>query len=133
MSTESEQILAIYNAYPRKVGRLDAIKAIEKAVVYLVKQEGLTPLEARRTLYKVTVEYSRSPDGQNPDKTKIPHPATWYNRGSYLDDPQEWQHGGFNHGSLPTSKADRNLGVLAKIINEGKIFAKPEFVLQPIK
>jgi hypothetical protein len=118
--TAEEQEIEIFKAYPRPVARIAALKAIEKAVAYLVKNEGLTPLEARRTLYRATVEYSRSPDGQNPDKTKIPHPATWYNRGSYLDDPQEWQHGGFNHGSLPKSKADRNLGVLAKIINEGK-------------
>jgi hypothetical protein len=28
------------------------------------------------------------------DKQFIPHPATWFNRGSYDDDPKEWQRGG---------------------------------------
>lgn len=122
MTTESDQIAAIYEAYPRKVGRLAAIKAIQKAVSFLSKSENITPLEARRKLYRATILYWRSPQGQNSDRTMIPHPATWYNRGSYLDDPKEWQHvnGGFTRGSVPTGKADGNLGILAKIINEGK-------------
>jgi hypothetical protein len=96
MTAESEQISAIYDNFPRKVGKIAALKAIQKAVTYLVKQEGITPIEARRKLYKATLLYARSPVGQNPDKTLVPHPATWFNRGSYLDDPQEWQHGGTN-------------------------------------
>jgi hypothetical protein len=120
VTAESEQILAIYQAYPRKVARLAALKAIAKAVTYLAQWDGISPIEARRKLYKATLLYARSPDGQNPDRTKIPHPATWYNRGSYLDDPKEWHHGGFSNGSVPASKADRNMGVLAKILGEGK-------------
>ncbi len=27
----------------------------------------------------------------NGDKQFIPHPATWYNRGSYDDDPETWK------------------------------------------
>ena len=119
MNAESEEIL-IYQQYPRRVARIAALNAIKKAVAYLVDSEKITALEARRKLYKATALYARSPAGQNPDKSKIPHPATWYNRGSYLDDPTEWQHGGFNHGSIPTGKADSNLGVLAKILSEGK-------------
>ena len=119
MSDKSEQIF-IYKAYPRQVGRIAALAEIVKAEARLVKEEGLSPLEARRTLYKATLLYARSPEGRNPDKTKVPHPRTWFHQGRYLDDPKEWQHGVFTNGSIPASKADRNLGVLAKIINEGK-------------
>ena len=120
MNEESEQISAIYDKYPRKVGKIAALKAIQKAVSYLVKEQKITALEARRKLYKATANYAKSPDGRNADRTKIPHPATWYNRGSYLDDPKEWQHGGFSNGNLPTGKADANMGVLAGILQRGK-------------
>lgn len=120
MTAETDQILAIYKLYPRRVGRIAALSEINKAVAFLVKTEGMDALDARRTLYKAVLAYARSPEGQNPDKTKVPHPRTWFHQGRYLDDPKEWQHGGFTNGSIPASKADRNLGILAKIINEGK-------------
>lgn len=109
MYTETEQIAEIYKVYPRRVAKIAALKAIQKAVTFLVHSEKITSLEARRKLYRATLQYARSLDGQNPDRTLIPHPATWYNRGSYLDDPKEWQHGGTNgttQGS-PANKWDR--------------------------
>jgi hypothetical protein len=122
MSEETEQTEAIYKIYPRKVGKLAALKAIRNAVSFLVQSEKISPLDARRKLYRVTLAYSRSPVGKQQDKSRIPHPSTWFNQGRYLDDPQEWQHvsGGFDRGTVPTGKADSNMGVLAKIIGEGK-------------
>lgn len=108
MSQNSEELL-IYKIFPRQVGRIAALAEIAKAVTRIVKDDSVTPLEARRTLYKATLLYSRSPEGQNPDKTKIPHPRTWFHQGRYLDDPKEWQHGGTNgttQGS-PANKWDR--------------------------
>jgi hypothetical protein len=121
VTQESEQISAIYDKYPRKVGKVGALKAIDKAVSYLVREEKISALDARRKLYKATANYAMSAQGRQSDKTRIPHPATWFNRGSYLDDPQEWQHvGGFDRGNVPAGKADSNMGVLAKVLNRGK-------------
>ena len=89
--TPSEMDGLIYSIYPRKIARIDAMKAIAKAAKQLAKQNGTDETEARRWLYKACATYAKSPAGQNPDRTLIPHPATWFNRGSYLDDPQEWQ------------------------------------------
>lgn len=97
--TATEIDATIYALYPRKVGRVAALKAIAKAVKVVQKEHGCDALEARRVLYKAVHAYARSPAGQNPDRTLIPHPATWFNRGSYFDDPQEWQHGGNNGNS----------------------------------
>lgn len=75
---------AIYAAYPRKVGKQAAIKAIQKAA---------RDVGADR-LYKATLAYAeattRWPEA---DKQYIPHPATWFSRGSYDDDPKEWERG----------------------------------------
>lgn len=75
----SPEILAIYDAYPRKVGRQDAIKAIRNAL----KVSGLpaaTMLERVQLYAKIC----------NDPREFMPHPATWFNRGSYSDDPKEW-------------------------------------------
>lgn len=86
---------AIYEAYPRKEGKGAAMEAIRKAVARLVKGEAPHPpmakLEAQRHLMRRVLEYERSPVGRQPDKTKIPHPATWFNQKRYDDDQSNWQ------------------------------------------
>lgn len=97
--TAREMSLMIYAEYPRHVGREAALKAIEKAVARLVKdKDAKDPLEARRTLWRAAKAYSESPAGRNPDRSMIPHPATWFNRGSYMDDPSEWEITGGDNG-----------------------------------
>jgi hypothetical protein len=121
VTQESEQISAIYDKYPRKVGKIAALKSIEKAVAYLVREEKISALDARRYLYKKVANYAISAQGKQIDKTKIPHPTTFFNQGRYFDDPSEWQHvGGFDRGNVPAGKADSNMGVLAKVLNRGK-------------
>ena len=66
----------IYQAYPKKVGKEAALKAIEKAV----RSNGH---DAAWFLERVKV-YAREREGEDPQYT--PHPATWFNRGSYLDE-----------------------------------------------
>jgi hypothetical protein len=87
--------LAIYQAYPRREGKGAAMVAINKAVQRLVKGEEPHPpmvkIEAQRYLMRRTLEYERSPVGRQPDKTKIPHPATWFNQSRYQDDQANWQ------------------------------------------
>lgn len=73
----------LYELYPRKVGKVAAIKAIVK----VLKAGEVTELELRSSVNL----YRRAVEGwPEQDRTFIPHPATWFNRGSYLDDPATW-------------------------------------------
>jgi len=73
----------IYAAYPRKVGKVAAIKAIQKAM-----ERGATNL-----LFVVRQYADATAKWPAADKQYIPHPATWFNKGMYDDDPKEWQRG----------------------------------------
>jgi hypothetical protein len=78
---------AIYALYPKKVGRLAALKAIDKAL----RTSGLTELEMQgkvRDFAKAIQQRLK----QDPtySLTFVPHPATWFNQGRYMDDPAEW-------------------------------------------
>ncbi len=98
----------VYAAYPRKVGKQAALKAIQKAVKAMSGKA--IPAELMRELFKShplgatitgwdyllnrTKAYaSATARWPAADKKYIPHPATWYNRGSYDDDPKEWERG----------------------------------------
>jgi hypothetical protein len=71
----------IYAAYPRKVAKKDALKAIFNAM----KTAG------REKLLVATKQYAAAMAKCPLEERKyIPHPATWFNRGSYEDDPAEW-------------------------------------------
>lgn len=69
----------IYEAYPKKVGKIKALQAIKKALKDCPAPKLLAAVQA----------YAKARDGQDPKFT--PHPATWFNRGSYDDDPATWQ------------------------------------------
>lgn len=86
-SGKPDPVEAIYQAYPRRVGRQVAIKAIKRAVQH-VKARGHTLREAEVWLFRKVQEYARSPAGNDGEFT--PHPATWFNQGRYDDDPKEW-------------------------------------------
>ncbi len=75
----------IYQAYPRKIGKADALRAIRKA---LEKMPADKLLEATKA-YAVAVALW-PPDEQ---MKFTPHPATWFNRGSYEDDRTAWCRG----------------------------------------
>jgi hypothetical protein len=80
----------IYATYPRRVGKQAAIKAIQKAG----KGAGMDKLlKAVKAYAKATESWPEE------DRKYIPHPATWFNRGSYDDDPKEWVR-----GTAPTSQ-----------------------------
>lgn len=86
---------AIYEQYPRKEGRRAALKAIEAALKRLVigeaPQAAMMPAEAKALLLQKVGSYACSPAGRNSDRTKIPHPTTWFNGSRYLDDEACWQ------------------------------------------
>ncbi len=73
---------AIYDAYPRKQARQEALKAIAKAI----ESKSADYLLARTRAYAAAA--ARWNDN---DRQFIPHPATWFNRGSYDDDPKTWE------------------------------------------
>jgi len=74
---------SIYQAYPRKQGKADALKAIEKAI-----KAGHAP---ERLLERTQAFATATALWPEVDRNFIPHPATWFNRGSYDDDPATWE------------------------------------------
>ncbi len=74
---------AIYGIYPRKEGKKAAIKAIVK----VLKAGEVTELELQATVSRYSAAVAKWPEQ---DRTFIPHPATWFNQGRYLDDPATW-------------------------------------------
>jgi hypothetical protein len=87
-----EQAAKIYELYPRKAARPDAIKAIKKAL----KVVGYTDLYAKTQKYATAVKESQK------ELSYIPYPATWFNREEYNDD---WS------GIYQTSPQSRRLRV----------------------
>jgi uncharacterized protein YdaU (DUF1376 family) len=86
-----EQCEHLYDRYPRKVGRRGALLAIEKALIRLMKGEGGRVLNLEQALAFTEAQVSTFSDARaNQDPAFTPHPATWFNRSSYLDDSKEW-------------------------------------------
>jgi hypothetical protein len=88
-----DQVEQIYGLYPRKCGKLDAKKAIRKAVSVVTAgdvdhpampvEDALNYLASRVTAY---AEATR-----NTDRDFIPYPASWFNAGSFWDDERHWK------------------------------------------
>lgn len=115
--------LSIYEAYPRKEGKGAAMTSINKAVTRLVKGEAphapMVKLDAQRYLMRRVLEYERSPAGRQPDKTKIPHPATWFNQKRYDDDQSNWHHTEKQNGTYQ-SKSESTFDALKRSIEAGR-------------
>jgi hypothetical protein len=83
----------IYQAYPRKIGKAAALKAITHAL-----KKTPHPANHPAVILRATKDYAAAVTQWSPAQRytregtdTVPHPATWFNRGSYLDDPREWQ------------------------------------------
>lgn len=74
-------VQAIYDAYPRKKEPSNAKKAIAKA---LQNTPAARLLERTKEFAIAVRAWSEH------DRQFIPYPATWYNAGSYEEDPKEW-------------------------------------------
>jgi hypothetical protein len=74
--------IAIYEAYPRKVGRPAALNKIVKAMGKINHAELLIRTQAYAS---AVAEWPES------EKIFIPHPATWFNQERYNDDPVTWK------------------------------------------
>ena len=81
----------IYQAYPRKVGKAAALKAIDKALRVIANRG--TPDPTVWLLDRVQ-KYARSAAGQQGKYT--PYPAKWINQGRYDDDADEWKNSNGN-------------------------------------
>lgn len=82
---EKEESEAIYEAYPRKTAKQAALKAIEAALATHPADKLLAATQAYAAATALWPEA---------DRKFIPHPATWFNRGSYEDDPATWTRNG---------------------------------------
>lgn len=67
----------IYAAYPKKVGRPTALKAIQKAI----SKFGASLLLERTKAFALA---------RAGDLEFVPHPATWFNQERFNDDPSTW-------------------------------------------
>lgn len=85
---------AIYEAYPRKVGRKVALTAIQRAIKAITDDPALVVAiygSPRAYLLACVQSYAKATETwPHADRAFIPHPATWFNQGRYADDPREW-------------------------------------------
>ena len=81
-SKPDETVVAeIYAAYPRKVGKEEALKAIRRALA----------TTASETLLEAVLAYASAiATWPEADRQYIPHPSTWFNRGGWEDDRSTW-------------------------------------------
>jgi len=87
--THEENLLAIYTAYPSKIGRRKALQSIERAIHRLAHEEQPMPEDAAVSfLIDAAKEFALSPAGNRGVYT--PHPTTWFNQSRYLDDREQW-------------------------------------------
>ena len=103
-STAKRSMLAlgIYNRYPRKVAKDAALKAIDKAIAAVSKRGSAGAVgdedAAAQWLGGRVDLYAKSAQARQPDKSKVPYPASWFNAGRYDDDEAEWNHVGISKG-----------------------------------
>ncbi len=71
---------AIYQAYPRKIAKPEALRAIAKATRKIPADE----------LLRLTKEYATVVARSGVEHRYIPHPTTWFNQERWNDGPQEW-------------------------------------------
>lgn len=94
-AASAAQALEIYNLYPRKCSRPDAIRAIQKAIAVhdfeFVKERTAKYAEVRR--------HTKN------EVPQVPYPATWFNAERFLDDEEEWQPWGAAQAT-PAKKAE---------------------------
>lgn len=77
----NQMVEDIYNAYPKKIAKEDALKAIRKVLC----SNKIT----FDSLLKKVKDFANSRKAEDAQFT--PYPATWFNGGRYLDDPSQWK------------------------------------------
>lgn len=77
-SIRNSSLEEIYQLYPRKVAKPDALRAIQKAVA----EFGESLVSERTRLFASTCNW---------EPQFIPHPAAWFNQQRFNDDPSTWR------------------------------------------
>jgi hypothetical protein len=95
-TSEKEQLVNIYDAYPRKVARPAALKAIARALKKVAPEK----------LLELTQAYAKAVEGDDPQF--IPHPATWFNQERFNDDPKTWRRAADKRTGRSSSLNARN-------------------------
>lgn len=102
----------IYQAYPRHKDKRFALSAIEKAIQRVMKGETGPRVprdEAVAYLFDRAKAFAASFAGQRGALT--PYPATWMNRGGYMDDPVEWEYITPEEDKRLSRNSEANVGV----------------------
>ena len=84
-SLSTSDVKAIYRFYPKKMGKRNALNAIDNAAIRL-EQEDMPVDEILNYLSKKTEAYRDSRIGNPKHPEYTPLPATWYNQDRYDDD-----------------------------------------------
>jgi hypothetical protein len=108
----SSDIETIYQTYPRHKDKRFALVSIEKALLRIQRGETGKPMTweaAVEYLLDRTSAFARSPAGGRGAMTA--YPATWMNRGGYMDDPEEWEHLTPEEFRQAKLSAEANIGV----------------------
>ena len=107
VTRRSVLVADLYRRYPKKVGKAEAFKAIGNAIVAVAKA-GATDTHpdfvgdeqaAAQWLGSRVDLYAQSAQARQPDRSKVPYPASWFNAGRYDDDTTQWEYVGFENGS----------------------------------
>ena len=72
------ECVKIYESYPLKVGKPDALRAIRKAV----QKHGFDTILTKTRAFSVA---------RGGDTSFVPNPSTWFNQERYNDDPETWK------------------------------------------
>jgi hypothetical protein len=78
----SPESLTLYGIYPRKIGKADALKSIDRVLLNRPFQEMLLAVQ----------EFARKCSREGTEERFIPHPATWFNKGRYDDEEFKPKH-----------------------------------------
>jgi hypothetical protein len=117
----ASQVNEIYQLYPRKVEKREALKAITAAIKRVregeYKNDGVSEAEAIAGIKDRTALFAQSPAGNRGKYT--PYPATWFNRSRYLDDPKEWDRGEESGADSGPTKTERRVANNRKAILDG--------------
>lgn len=110
MPRASEWVEKIRLAYPRKIGKLAAQRAIERAIERESMGEQLYLERTCQEILASTQAFALAVQGWPAnDQRFVPHPSTWFNQGRYDDDPTEWRRGKakpkeFDEGDRPSAR-----------------------------
>lgn len=111
----------IYAAYPRKVGRTAAIKAIRRALDSLGNAQVMDGTKPPAWLLERTTAYANATAAWSVhDRQFIPHPATWFNQGRFHDDDSTWQRNSNGNGKA-SARAEQRAREFDETLPDAKI------------